>query len=110
MQRVVSCRPAVGVGVLEITNRQDCCKERLGEFTVYIGNSITATHNTVCATQNADPAKVFKLRVTCQEPVFGRYVFILLPGAGRILNLANVEVFQEQRGVCYKRIIDILLL
>ena len=81
--------------VVDITNRLSCCKELLGQFTVYVGDSTTATQNALCGVHTASTANVDKVRVTCQQPTSGRYVFILLPGAGRILHVGDVEVFSE---------------
>ena len=78
-----------------ITNRQDCCKDKLGVFTVLVGDdSENPTENAVCA-EVTDPAlsNTTMVFVTCQQPLNGRYVFILLPGSSRVLNLAEVQVF-----------------
>ena len=65
----------------------------LGVFTVLVGDSETPTDNAVCG-RVTDPAlsNVAALSITCQQTLEGRYVYILLPGVGRTLNLAEVQV------------------
>ncbi|XP_026107690.1 fucolectin-5-like [Carassius auratus] len=80
---------------VSITNRGDCCKERLRGAQIRIGNSLENNGNnnelaaTVLTVPNGTVTFVF-------EPVNGRYVNIFLPGNDEILTLCEVEVFAEK--------------
>uniref|UniRef100_A0A8C2EY96 Si:ch73-359m17.2 n=1 Tax=Cyprinus carpio TaxID=7962 RepID=A0A8C2EY96_CYPCA len=77
---------------VSITNRGDCCKERLRGAQIRIGNKLENNGNnnelvaTVLTVPNGTVTFVF-------EPVNGRYVNIFLPGNDEILTLCEVEVF-----------------
>ncbi|XP_026054877.1 uncharacterized protein LOC113040897 [Carassius auratus] len=80
---------------VSITNRGDCCKERLRGAQIRIGNKLENNGNnnelaaTVLTVPNGTVTFVF-------EPVNGRYVNIFLPGNDEILTLCEVEVFAEK--------------
>ncbi|XP_064410085.1 fucolectin-like [Latimeria chalumnae] len=74
-----------------ITNRGDCCSERLNGAEIRIGNSLTnnGNHNPKCGT-------VASARLTMEFPchsMTGRYVNVYLPGNQKVLHLCEVEVF-----------------
>ncbi|ROL52947.1 Fucolectin-1 [Anabarilius grahami] len=75
-----------------ITNRQDCCKERLKGAQIRIGNSLDnkGNNNELATTLLTvlDGTETFSF-----ESVNGRYVNIYLPGNDEILTLCEVEVF-----------------
>ncbi|XP_048057784.1 pentraxin fusion protein-like [Megalobrama amblycephala] len=77
-----------------ITNRQDCCKERLRGAQIRIGNSLAnnGNNNELAATilTVLDGTETFSF-----ESVNGRYVNIFLPGNDEVLTLCEVEVFAE---------------
>nr|XP_046254802.1 fucolectin-7-like [Scatophagus argus] len=77
-----------------ITNRGDCCEERINGLQIHIGNSANnnGLENPVVGTivelgRGESYTKAFDNRVE------GRYVTVSLPGAGRILTLCEVEVY-----------------
>ncbi|KAI2663084.1 Fucolectin-1 [Labeo rohita] len=78
-----------------ITNRGDCCKERLKGAQIRIGYNLenNGNNNELAATVLTvlDGTKTFEF-----EPVNGRYVNIFLPGNDEILTLCEVEVFAEK--------------
>ncbi|ROL51274.1 Fucolectin-1 [Anabarilius grahami] len=80
------------VSNITITNRGDCCKERLKGAQIRIGNSLANNGN-----NNALVATVLTVLGATEtfsfEPVNGRYVNIYLPGNNEILTLCEVEVF-----------------
>ncbi|ROL52948.1 Fucolectin-1 [Anabarilius grahami] len=75
-----------------ITNREDCCKERLKGAQIRIGNSLdnNGNNNELVATILTAPngTETFSF-----ESVIGRYVNIVLPGNDELLTLCEVEVF-----------------
>ncbi|XP_067267077.1 pentraxin fusion protein-like [Chanodichthys erythropterus] len=74
-----------------ITNRGDCCKERIRGAQIRVGNSLdnSGNNNELVATV----LTVFSGTQTFSfESVNGRYVNILLPGNDEILTLCEVEV------------------
>uniref|UniRef100_A0A8C1ST51 Si:ch73-359m17.2 n=1 Tax=Cyprinus carpio TaxID=7962 RepID=A0A8C1ST51_CYPCA len=80
------------VNKVAITNRGDCCKERLRGAQIRIGNKLenNGNNNELVATVLTafDGTKTFEF-----EPVNGRYVNIFLPGNDEVLTLCEVEVF-----------------
>uniref|UniRef100_A0A9J7Y5A9 Fucolectin tachylectin-4 pentraxin-1 domain-containing protein n=1 Tax=Cyprinus carpio carpio TaxID=630221 RepID=A0A9J7Y5A9_CYPCA len=83
------------ISKVAITNRGDCCKDRLRGAQIRIGNNLenNGNNNELVATilTVPDGTKTFEF-----EPVNGRYVNILLPGNNEILTLCEVEVFAEE--------------
>ncbi|XP_059195111.1 fucolectin-like [Centropristis striata] len=81
------------ISSVTVTNRGDCCAERINGAQVHIGNSLEGhgTSNTVVGTISVIPSgQSFTLTFT---PVEGRYVTVSLPGAKRWLTLCEVEVY-----------------
>uniref|UniRef100_A0A8B9H147 Fucolectin tachylectin-4 pentraxin-1 domain-containing protein n=1 Tax=Astyanax mexicanus TaxID=7994 RepID=A0A8B9H147_ASTMX len=78
---------------ITITNRGDCCAERLNGAEIRVGNSLynNGNSNTRVAVVSSIPAgtsMTFNF-----SNVSGRYVTVILPGQGRILTLCEVEVY-----------------
>ncbi|XP_048057804.1 uncharacterized protein LOC125275148 [Megalobrama amblycephala] len=77
-----------------ITNRQDCCKERLKGAQIRIGNSLdnNGNNNELAATilTAPDGTETFSF-----EHINGRYVNIIIPGRNEYLTLCEVEVFAD---------------
>ncbi|XP_078595835.1 uncharacterized protein LOC144872941 [Branchiostoma floridae x Branchiostoma japonicum] len=82
-----------------VTNRQDCCHERLSPFTIHVGNSANVASNPRCGGHHVIPAGKDKDAINCNG-LRGRYVGIRLPGHGRMLTLCEVEVYE---GSGYKK-------
>ncbi|XP_054477050.1 uncharacterized protein LOC129109111 [Anoplopoma fimbria] len=77
-----------------ITNRGDCCAERLNGAEIHIGNSLQdeGAANPVVGVITHIPAGR-SLKITFTKLVEGRYVTVVLPGSKRILTLCEVEVY-----------------
>jgi hypothetical protein len=66
---------------------------RLGQHEVWVGDDPDSpTSNSLCSAKDDRSSVVVH---SCALPLSGRYVFVLLPGADRILNLQEVEVYGE---------------
>uniref|UniRef100_A0A3B3ZRW1 Fucolectin tachylectin-4 pentraxin-1 domain-containing protein n=1 Tax=Periophthalmus magnuspinnatus TaxID=409849 RepID=A0A3B3ZRW1_9GOBI len=82
------------VSTIKVTNRGDCCPERLDGAQIHIGNSLqnNGNNNPRCATITHIPlGDTFSF--TCESgKMTGRYVNLVLPGDKKILTLCEVEV------------------
>uniref|UniRef100_A0A8C2GY43 Fucolectin tachylectin-4 pentraxin-1 domain-containing protein n=1 Tax=Cyprinus carpio TaxID=7962 RepID=A0A8C2GY43_CYPCA len=78
-----------------ITNRLDCCPERINGAEIRIGNSLenNGNNNPICAVISSIPAGVSST-YTCNN-MEGRYVNLFLPGDSKYLTLCEVEVYGE---------------
>ncbi|XP_048057036.1 uncharacterized protein LOC125274677 isoform X4 [Megalobrama amblycephala] len=78
-----------------ITNRGDCCEERMNGAQIRIGNSLENNGNnnelaaTVVSIQRGE-TKTFKFK-----PIKGRYVNIFVPGRNEFLLFCEVEVYED---------------
>ncbi|KAK7888849.1 hypothetical protein WMY93_024409 [Mugilogobius chulae] len=79
---------------ITITNRGDCCQERLDGAEIRLGNT-TQNNNPIVAAVSHIPAGV-SADIPFHGRVAGRYVSIVLPGSGRVLSLCEVEVYGYQ--------------
>ncbi|XP_073342159.1 uncharacterized protein [Pagrus major] len=79
---------------ITITNRGDCCAERLNGAEIHIGNSLQdhGITNPVVAAIPRIPAGR-SLKITLTSHVEGRYVIVSIPGSGKVLTLCEVEVY-----------------
>ncbi|XP_062278801.1 fucolectin-4-like [Scomber scombrus] len=77
-----------------ITNRGDCCAERIDGAEIHIGNSLrdNGAANPVIAVISSIPAGR-SYTVTVTKHVEGRYVTVVVPGLEKILALCEVEVY-----------------
>ncbi|CAJ1063011.1 pentraxin fusion protein-like [Xyrichtys novacula] len=77
-----------------ITNRGDCCEERINGAEVRIGDSLqdNGVINPVAAVIEKIAAGS-SLTLTPEGTMAGRYVTIVVPGADKYLTLCEVEVF-----------------
>ncbi|XP_071022846.1 uncharacterized protein [Oncorhynchus clarkii lewisi] len=81
------------VTAVTITNRGDCCPERLDGAEIRIGNSLenNGINNPRCVVIHHIPAgETYTFQ--CNE-MEGQYVVVVLPGQNKILTLCEVEVF-----------------
>ncbi|XP_042615203.1 uncharacterized protein LOC109075246 [Cyprinus carpio] len=78
-----------------ITNRLDCCPERINGAEIRIGNSLenNGNNNPICAVISSIPAGVSSTYI-CND-MEGRYLNLIIPGDSRILTLCEVEVYGE---------------
>uniref|UniRef100_A0A673FXE6 Fucolectin tachylectin-4 pentraxin-1 domain-containing protein n=1 Tax=Sinocyclocheilus rhinocerous TaxID=307959 RepID=A0A673FXE6_9TELE len=78
------------IRTVTITNRADCCPERLNNAEIRIGNSLENNSNN-------NPIVRWIIRAShsysCPD-MEGRYVNIVIPGDGRILTVCEVEVYR----------------
>ncbi|KAI9515357.1 hypothetical protein NQZ68_026090 [Dissostichus eleginoides] len=89
--RVDLLEPYIVTSVI-ISNRGDCCSERLKGAQVHIGNSLDnyGATNPVAGTIT----RINSLHtMTFTHRVEGRYVTVRIPGNGKVLTLCEVEVY-----------------
>jgi len=79
------------VGRVVVTNREDCCSNRLEGFTVYVGDNPDVYKNPTCGGPQSVGGKKL-IEVDCGGKT-GRYVGITLSGKRRTLTLCEVQVF-----------------
>ncbi|XP_030604707.1 fucolectin-1-like [Archocentrus centrarchus] len=79
---------------VSITNRGDCCRQRLKGVEIHIGNSLNnnGLGNPKVGTISQIHA-VKSITVTFTDRVEGRYVTLSLPGSQKILTVCEVEVY-----------------
>ncbi|XP_013883757.1 fucolectin [Austrofundulus limnaeus] len=77
-----------------ITNRGDCCEERISGAQIRIGDSLkdNGIANTLVATISSIPAGGSQT-IEFSPAVEGRYVVVVNPGSNKILTLCEVEVY-----------------
>ena len=94
------------VSYLIITNRADCCSERLSNFEIRIGNSLAdnGNQNPKCGGNYSMPNLVTK-NISCPAPLEGRYVNVRIPGSWTYLTLCEVEIFGQGNHGCYTTLI-----
>ncbi|XP_049328359.1 fucolectin-like [Astyanax mexicanus] len=81
------------IGKVIVTNRGDCCPERLNGTEIRIGNSLqnNGNNNPRCAVINSTVPAV-SYNFTCN--MTGRYVNLVIPADGAVLTLCEVEVYK----------------
>ncbi|KAL0961811.1 hypothetical protein UPYG_G00332000 [Umbra pygmaea] len=87
----VNLKTLYTVRAVSITNRRDCCPERLDGAEIRIGNSLENNNNTRCAFISHIPAGETRF-FQCDE-MEGRYVVVVIPGRGKILTLCEVDIY-----------------
>uniref|UniRef100_A0A8C2A104 Fucolectin tachylectin-4 pentraxin-1 domain-containing protein n=1 Tax=Cyprinus carpio TaxID=7962 RepID=A0A8C2A104_CYPCA len=78
-----------------VTNRNDCCAERINGAEIRIGNSLenNGSNNPICAVIPAIPAgESYSFSCGGME---GRYVNLIIPGDMKTLTLCEVKVYGE---------------
>ncbi|XP_047455193.1 fucolectin-5 [Mugil cephalus] len=79
---------------ITVTNRGDCCEDRLNGLEIHIGNSLNNNgleNPKVGTISHVGAGKSSTVNFT--DHVVGRYVALTLPGSRRILTLCEVEVY-----------------
>ncbi|KAK2844312.1 hypothetical protein Q5P01_010971 [Channa striata] len=81
------------IHAVTITNRKDCCAQRLNGAEIHIGNSLADNGNTnpVCTVISSIPAGTSQTFVC--NAMEGRYINIVIHGKQQFLTLCEVEVF-----------------
>uniref|UniRef100_A0A8C5WB18 Fucolectin tachylectin-4 pentraxin-1 domain-containing protein n=1 Tax=Leptobrachium leishanense TaxID=445787 RepID=A0A8C5WB18_9ANUR len=87
-----------------ITNREDCCKERLQGAEIRVGDSPNVRDNPICATI-MDVSSGARIPLCCKG-MEGRYVGVFIPAPSSIVTLCEVEVYGQKiepgpRVCCY---------
>uniref|UniRef100_A0A8C7DYP6 Si:ch73-126o18.1 n=1 Tax=Oncorhynchus kisutch TaxID=8019 RepID=A0A8C7DYP6_ONCKI len=91
------------VTAVNITNRGDCCPERLDGAEIHIGNSLKNNGINNPRYDLYSSGAVLCLHYTetntfqCNE-MEGQYVVVVIPGQNKILTLCEVEVFATNGG------------
>ncbi|XP_013876837.1 uncharacterized protein LOC106526710 [Austrofundulus limnaeus] len=77
-----------------ITNRGDCCEERINGAQIHVGESLVdnGIANPLVATISSIPAGMSRT-IKFSSAVEGRYVVVVNPGSDRVLTLCEVEVY-----------------
>ncbi|XP_072550442.1 uncharacterized protein [Salminus brasiliensis] len=88
------------ISSVALTNRGDCCSERLDGAEIRIGDSLEndGKDNPLCATVSSIPAGQTK-HYECSSLLEGSYVTVVLPREGT-LSLCEVEVFGFSTDQC----------
>ncbi|XP_064410301.1 pentraxin fusion protein-like [Latimeria chalumnae] len=76
-----------------ITNRGDCCAERLEGAEVRIGNSLDNNGNNNPKCGAVESTSAGSTHTFCCSGMEGRYVSIVIPGRKDVLSLCEVEIF-----------------
>lgn len=76
-----------------ITNRGDCCAERINEAEVHIALSLPENGGETQVVGTIYEIPAGESYTLSFDPVEGRYVTVLLPGSGKVLSLCEVEVY-----------------
>ena len=77
------------VRTVRIYNRDDCCWDRLGNHKIFVGDTGNSNTDKLCFSGYSQ--KPGPVNEACSG--VGRYVSIVLPGNGRLINLHEVEVW-----------------
>ncbi|KAI4898881.1 hypothetical protein NFI96_030957, partial [Prochilodus magdalenae] len=80
------------ISSITITNRADCCPQRIIGAEVRIGNSLdnNGNNNPRCAVVSSMPATV-TFDLSCN--MYGRYVNVINPGSSSLVTLCEVQVY-----------------
>ncbi|XP_053335686.1 fucolectin-1-like isoform X2 [Clarias gariepinus] len=92
------------IGNVVITNRGDCCSERINGAEIHIGNFLdnNGNNNPRCIVIPSLPAGA-SASYTCN--MRGRYVNIIIPNINQVLTLCEVQVYQDK--ICQSTVICI---
>ncbi|XP_046699442.1 fucolectin-like [Silurus meridionalis] len=75
-----------------VTNRGDCCPQRINGAEIHIGNSLVnnGNNNPRCVTISSIPAGV-SANYTCN--MRGRYLNVIIPNINQLLTICEVEIY-----------------
>ncbi|XP_041090150.1 fucolectin-like [Polyodon spathula] len=97
----VNLKDTYEISTVIITNRADCCHERLQGAEIRIGDSTDVSKNDICGTiTSTAPGSVHTI---CCNGLKGRYVNVVLPGKSQYLTLCEVEVFGVPTPECKRK-------
>ena len=91
---------------IKITNRPDCCGERLAKIEVRVGDYEVSnfgrsafSNNELCARYNGPAQDGEIVRITCHRPISGKYITIQALGWSSVyMNIAEVEILKNVPG------------
>ncbi|XP_070555887.1 uncharacterized protein [Ptychodera flava] len=91
----VDLQNTYNVDQVVITNRKDCCSERLEGAVVRVGSSSNIASNTQCGNTVTSYriSKSITMTFDCSDGTNGRYVSVQLEGRNQFLTLCEVEVY-----------------
>nr|XP_006823544.1 PREDICTED: fucolectin-1-like [Saccoglossus kowalevskii] len=78
-----------------ITNRQDCCSERIDGAVVTIGDNFDISQNNQCGDQVDWDANTYNVKIPFECHLRGRYVGVTLRDHTNSLQLCEVEVYSD---------------
>ncbi|KAM8966340.1 fucolectin-3-like [Pelodytes ibericus] len=87
----VNLKQVYKIATVVISNREDCCKDRLNGAEIRVGNS-PDNNNPVCATITDSGSKI----LVCCNGMVGQYVSVVIPSRAEYLTLCEVEVYGEE--------------
>uniref|UniRef100_A0A3B4Z9Z0 Si:ch211-215k15.4 n=1 Tax=Stegastes partitus TaxID=144197 RepID=A0A3B4Z9Z0_9TELE len=84
---------------IKVTNRGDCCAERLDGAEILVGDSVPPTDSTIrCATISHIAAGKTSTYQCDGGSMVGRFVNVMIPGKSKTLTLCEVEVYAVPAG------------
>ncbi|XP_006812487.1 fucolectin-like [Saccoglossus kowalevskii] len=92
----VDLEETYSISQVVITNRQDCCSERIDGAVVLIGDNSDLSQNVQCGDQIDWNANTYEEKITFDCQLSGRYVAVQLKDHNNYLHLCEVEVFGKK--------------
>ncbi|KAG9467830.1 hypothetical protein GDO78_014221 [Eleutherodactylus coqui] len=93
----VDLQQVYSISKVIITNRLDCCSDRLLGAQVRIGNS-PDNNNPVCGTVTSLASATLPF---CCNGMVGQYISVVIPGRSEYLTLCEVEVYGDPVKGCH---------
>jgi len=95
---------------LRVRGREDCCDTRTANYSIYVGNDLTAAgrlqNNAVCVPAVAGRAltQFSADNLVCQQLIYGRIVIfsLVVPIVAQFLTLCEVEIWSPECAHCPK--------
>ncbi|XP_064643232.1 uncharacterized protein LOC135497341 isoform X2 [Lineus longissimus] len=91
------------IGSVSLTNRGDCCGNRLANFTIAVTNQrpiegypYRPQPSTVCWYSKDQQKQGLTKNYKCQAPLIGRYVVVSMQNGHEVLTLCEVQVFKKK--------------
>ena len=95
------------VAYVVVYNREDCCFDRLSPLQIWVGTSAGDYNSATSASCGVDELNLttlankgpftFRCEDSAGSVLLGTFVTLVLPGASRTLNVAEVKVLTETR-------------
>ncbi|XP_065146036.1 uncharacterized protein [Paramisgurnus dabryanus] len=91
----VDLKKIYSINKVIITNRGDCCEERIAGAQIRIGNSLDNNGNNNKLAETVVSIPLGGTQTFTFDHILGQYVNIFLPGTQKILTLCEVEVYSD---------------